>query len=219
MSIYYSKRKSYSISFDTDGSIIVRVPFRSTKKSVQLFINSNESWIKKNIIKYKDFFYKPYKYQNGEIFHFKGTKYSLKVEYCNNNTVLLQNQNIIVKTYSDNPEDIRKILQLWYRTKAIAFFKEITPSIQDNFYSVGIISSGYRFRRMKRKWGSCSSSGIITLNTDLIKADIPAIKYIIIHEFCHLKHFNHGEDFKSLLSSIYPDWKEVKKTLDVIPGW
>ncbi|MCK5847981.1 MAG: M48 family metallopeptidase [Caldisericia bacterium] len=219
VSIYYSNRQSYSVSFGTDGTIIVRVPLRSTKKSVQSFIDTNAPWIKKNIFKYKDFFYVPYKYQNDEIFHFKGRKYSLIVEYDNNNSVFLHNSNICVKTFNDNPEYIKVLLQKWYRKKAIAFFQEIIPPIQNTFYSLGIIPSDYHYRRMKRKWGSCSTSGVITLNTDLIKAEIPAINYIVIHELCHIKHFNHGEEFKALLSSVYPNWKNVKKTLDVIPGW
>ena len=198
---------------------MVRVPFRSSKKSVNLFIDSNKPWIKKNLVKYKDFFYKPYEYKHGEIFHFKGSKYSLCIEESTNNFVTIENNNIVLRTYDKNPDNIKKILQVWYRNEAIAFFEDIIPQIQNIFSSLDIEPAGYRYRRMKRKWGSCSSSNLITLNTDLIKANIPAIKYIIVHEFCHLKHFNHGEDFINLLSSVYPEWKEVKKTLDTIPGW
>lgn len=39
------------------------------------------------------------------------------------------------------------------------------------------------------------------------------IEYVMVHELCHLIHFNHSENFYSLLAEILPDWKERKKEL------
>jgi predicted metal-dependent hydrolase len=68
-------------------------------------------------------------------------------------------------------------------------------------------------RTMKRRWGSCSGKGVITLSTELVKLDDLYIEYVITHELCHLKHHNHGSQFYSLLSDVFPEWKAVRKEL------
>jgi predicted metal-dependent hydrolase len=66
---------------------------------------------------------------------------------------------------------------------------------------------------MKRRWGSCSNKGIITLSTELIKLPDLYLEYVIIHELCHLKHHNHGSGYYKLLSELFPDWKAARKDM------
>ena len=80
----------------------------------------------------------------------------------------------------------------------------------------GFRPSGLVIRTMKRRWGSCSARGLITLSTELIKLSDLYIEYVIIHELCHLRHHNHGPHFYELLSEIFPDWKRVRKRAEKI---
>jgi len=66
---------------------------------------------------------------------------------------------------------------------------------------------------MKRRWGSCSNKGVITLSTELIKFSDLYIEYVIAHELCHLKHHNHGSQYYTLLTEVFPEWKRVRKEL------
>jgi predicted metal-dependent hydrolase len=66
---------------------------------------------------------------------------------------------------------------------------------------------------MRAKWGSCSQSGLITLNLWLITQDIRAIDYVILHELCHLSHFNHTPDFYAHLAALMPDWERRRDLL------
>ena len=65
-----------------------------------------------------------------------------------------------------------------------------------------------RVRHMTRKWGSCSTSGIITLSDDLAAQDSEFQDFVIAHELLHLRLPNHGKLFKALLSAHVPDWRE-----------
>ena len=56
-------------------------------------------------------------------------------------------------------------------------------------------------------WGSCNTAGIIHLNWRLIFAPTKILKYIIVHELCHLKEFNHTKNFWMLVKRFCPDYK------------
>ena len=47
----------------------------------------------------------------------------------------------------------------------------------------------------------------------LAKKDKECVKYVLIHELCHLIEFNHSKDFKSLMDKFCPDWRQIKKRL------
>ena len=64
-----------------------------------------------------------------------------------------------------------------------------------------------RVRSMTRKWGSCSTSGTITLATDLSHQEVGFQDFVIAHELLHLRVPNHGKLFKALMSAHAPGWK------------
>ena len=56
-------------------------------------------------------------------------------------------------------------------------------------------------RPMTRKWGSCSTSGRLTFNTELLAESASLRKRAIVEELLHLKVPNHGKLFKALLKA------------------
>ena len=64
-----------------------------------------------------------------------------------------------------------------------------------------------RVQPMTRKWGSCSTSGIITLATDLADQEAGFRDFVIAHELLHLRVPNHGRLFKALMTAHLPDWR------------
>ena len=66
-----------------------------------------------------------------------------------------------------------------------------------------------RVRAMRRKWGSCSSKGAITLATDLVDEEPRFQDYVIVHELLHLRVPNHGRLFQVLMTAYVPDWRRM----------
>lgn len=64
---------------------------------------------------------------------------------------------------------------------------------------IGVVPKEIHIRPMKRKWGSCSSSGRLTFSTDLLSQPAEFRSEIIVHELLHLKIPNHGPLFRALL--------------------
>jgi predicted metal-dependent hydrolase len=68
-----------------------------------------------------------------------------------------------------------------------------------------------RVQRMSRKWGSCSSGGIVTLAADLAKKPRAFQDFVIVHELLHLRIPNHSRLFKATLAVHVPGWKALSK--------
>ncbi len=65
-----------------------------------------------------------------------------------------------------------------------------------------------RVQKMTRKWGSCSTSGIVTLAIDLDEQPSDFQDFVIAHELLHLRVPNHGRLFKALMTTHVPNWRE-----------
>lgn len=67
-----------------------------------------------------------------------------------------------------------------------------------------------RVQEMRRKWGSCTSAGTVTLAIDLLDQEEAFQDYVIVHELLHLRYAIHGRMFKALLSAYVPGWRELE---------
>jgi predicted metal-dependent hydrolase len=111
----------------------------------------------------------------------------------------------IMKKISDNPLFLKSSQEeyLRYRKEAQNFAQEKAEHF-NQFY--GFKFNRISIRRQKTRWGSCSRKGNLSFNYKILLIPEKFADYIIVHELCHLKEFNHSEKF----------WKLVEKT---IPGY
>lgn len=76
-----------------------------------------------------------------------------------------------------------------------------------------LVPNKIRIRNIKYAWGSCSSNKNITINLKLVDKSEEEIKYVALHELCHLKYMNHSDKFWNLVGKYMPNYKEIRKQL------
>lgn len=73
------------------------------------------------------------------------------------------------------------------------------------------------FRRMRSKWGSCSSKKNLTINSLLKYLPGNLIGYVIFHEMAHLIERKHNERFWKIIEEKFSDHQ--KKEKDLLVYW
>lgn len=61
--------------------------------------------------------------------------------------------------------------------------------------ATGVRAARLGFRDQRSRWGSCSSSGVITLNWRLFMTPDHVRRSVVLHELAHILHPNHGAKF------------------------
>ena len=93
------------------------------------------------------------------------------------------------------------------------FKKIVEKNASELINTTGLIPRKIRIRDIKYAWGSCSNNKNITINKKLISYSELAIRYVILHELCHLKYMNHSKDFWDLVQKYMPEYKKAKMEL------
>lgn len=73
-------------------------------------------------------------------------------------------------------------------------------------FSFGTIT----IKNQKTLWGSCSRNGNLNFNYKIALLPEHLANYIVVHELCHLKEFNHGKNFWNLVACTIPHYKEYR---------
>ena len=93
------------------------------------------------------------------------------------------------------------------------FKKIVEKNASELINTTGLIPRKIRIRDIKYAWGSCSNNKNITINKKLISYSELAIRYVILHELCHLKYMNHSKEFWDLVQKYMPEYKKAKMEL------
>lgn len=78
---------------------------------------------------------------------------------------------------------------------------------------LGLAPTALRVRPMKSLWGSLDTRDRINLDLALALAPPSALRYVLVHELCHLKVRNHSRRFWSQVEVLFPDWRQERDWL------
>jgi len=214
--VIYSRRRTIGISVLPDSSVIVRVPYLTSFRTINRIVMEKYGWVLKHRDNYKSLNNSTLNRPNkaGEIHLFRGNESILKIEKSGKSYIRFYDNTIelgIERT--DDAQIVRRLLYKGYKNEALILFPELMSKVLREHKNQMFKPAGLVIRTMKRRWGSCSNKGVITLSTELIKLDDLYIEYVITHELCHLKHHNHGIRYYKLLSEVFPEWKTVRKEM------
>jgi predicted metal-dependent hydrolase len=213
----FADRRTLAISVLPDGIVAVTAPHDTPLEKIEHRIVARLGWIDRQ----KAYFaqYMPRspvrQYVGGETHLYLGRQYRLRLEQGEVSNVRFSSGRLIVSVQKPDVSSlVRDAMETWYAERAQVKLPERVALAKAQVEHLGISHTALTIRSLKRRWGSMSSSGRLTLNRDLIKAPMSSIDYVILHELCHLAHADHGPAFYRILRRLLPDWRTRKDRLE-----
>lgn len=237
------RRTRLGLAFDPGGYVIVEAPVDATAAEIRAVIREHRRWLRHRLDKVTNAtgLTACLRYTAGELMHYLGHPYELVVRPGRRDEVRLKERRAspvgqlglfstchlrgqlcvsltlpTAMSGSAGCHELRVRLAVtgWYRARAEEWFAvELSAWRRELPWLRGRLPD-WRHQFMRSQWGSCSRSGRISLNTHLIKTPTRLIEYVVLHELCHLRHYDHGRRFYALMSRYMPDWQERRGELD-----
>lgn len=114
----------------------------------------------------------------------------------------------------------RSALQRWLKQQAK---RELAPWMARLADEIGVRFARAQFRLQRTRWGSCSSTGTVSINACVLLLEPRLCEYLLVHELCHLRHMNHSARFWRLVERHCPDGRRLDRTLGSarleLPPW
>ena len=202
-----------------NGRVEVEAPPGSSMRQIGVAVRKRARWIAKRTADHLDrrAGVLPREYVSGETCFYLGRRYQLKVAPlaagAKASAVAMKGAFIRVSVTDAHPQKVRRFLRAWYRERAEEY---LSKRLQQIVADIPWVRSCPRIKLslMRKQWGSCSPSGAIHLNPDLVRAPRECIDYVIVHELCHLHERNHSKRYYAMLDKHFPGWRPVKQRLD-----
>jgi predicted metal-dependent hydrolase len=214
--VIYSRRRSIGISIGPHSGVIVRAPYRTLLKTIENLVIAKTPWINKHLENYRSSvsINNNKEYADGSIILLQGKEHLIRIIESNKNFTKINCNTIEIglKSIADT-EIVGPMVEKWYKAFAEGIFRRKFDEILLKYKDFNFEPSEFSVRVLKRRWGSCSSKGKITISSELVKLDEIYLEYVILHELCHLRHHNHGKEFYKLLTEVFPEWKQKRSEL------
>ncbi len=192
--------------------VIISVPKFLSDNEIYNLVEMKIKWIKNklaleklNTVSIKR------KYENGDIFLYLGSEYSLKIKKSSRDNIYIKDKNLIVEAKNVlTKNSIKNNIKNWYISESKKYLTKT-----NSYYEIliGVKSNKLLFGQYKSKWGSCNSKKTISYDWRIIMAPFEVIHYLIIHELCHIKYPNHSIYFWKYVEKYMINYKIQKKWL------
>ena len=215
---YSPKAKRCSLRVKEEKTELV-LPFFMPRKEALVFLESSLSWLENTL---KKRFRQPdagrkmivQEYPSQLDFAAYGTKYPVYYTFLDVPWVgvrIAEDDSCIRITGNVlSAEAVTEALEGFVLRKAEEFLPEKLDKLS--------LLTGFRYKKcavrlQSTRWGSCSSSGTVSLNAMLLFVPEECVDYVLIHELCHTKHMDHSAFFWQEVAKYVPRWKYYRSLL------
>lgn len=204
--------KNINLRILRDGSVRASANSRVSAARVDAFVLSRESFIREaqqRFLLQTQNAPEARRYETGETVWILDRPFVLKIEKGTLVSGRLEENRLILTV--KNPEDpLQREKAFWKYWNAACqkLFCALMEEAYPPFAARGIARPALKMRNMKTRWGTCHcQKKVITLNTRLLAAPLECVRYVVLHEYCHLIQPDHSARFYALVAEQMPDWK------------
>ena len=109
---------------------------------------------------------------------------------------------------------------IWMRRNRAQYLKYKEAARALVHARLGYYNSFYGFRykkvfikNLRSRWASCSERGNLNFNYKILFLPAELQDYLVVHELCHLEHFNHSPQFWAKVAAALPNHRALRAQL------
>jgi predicted metal-dependent hydrolase len=198
-----------------DGGLRVTCGRGVPKRDILEFIGASHEFIAQNTLRHEAQRqrYPAKEFSSGEDFMFLGRTLPLEIIWGWQRRIQvepLEDSLEMRAPLASRKEERAKALRQFYRKQAELHLPEEVAACAK---VMDLYPKKLSIRGQITRWGSCSSTGMVSLNWKLMAAPVDVIRYVVVHELAHLRHPNHSARFWDLVERHHPDCHEPRRWL------
>jgi predicted metal-dependent hydrolase len=214
MTVSYTVRRSarakhIRITISAHKGVVITIPSRIKRYiNPEQFLREKQEWVLKHLSRVgSPGIGNDARLDNGSTVTFEGRPYTFRM-YRNNiwkPRIEISDTEMLLHLPSDYEGDPKETVKEWIKSRAA---QKIEHEVERYARIIGVEYNRLAIRDQKTKWGSCSKQGNLSFNWRLALFPPKVLRYVVIHELCHIRHFNHSDRFWSLVERYDPHYRE-----------
>jgi predicted metal-dependent hydrolase len=188
----HAKARRMTLRQSRDGEhFILTVPRRHNRKAAEAFLNASTGWMAKTRARLPS----TIPAAEGASILLRGEKHTITASGRLRGIVAvdLEAREISVP---GAPSHLKRRLTDWLKREAE---KDLREASQRYAAVMNVNVKRLGVRDQKSRWGSCSSSGVLSYSWRLVMAPPMVLDYVAAHEVAHLREMNHSRRFWRLV--------------------
>jgi predicted metal-dependent hydrolase len=219
MSVLVTRKrvKNVNMRIGPDGMARMSVPWHMSRADAERIAREHEPWFRASLQRAERRRSDSVRsWEDGSAALAWGKRVTVRIKDDGERRCALVGDELVLWGASELDATAReKLAEAWYVGALRERVEAIRPECERR---VGRRATSVTLRRMKTRWGSCTSrTGRIRLNTALAECPPDCTRMVLIHELCHLREANHGPRFHALMDLCCPDWRVTQRWLDEHP--
>ncbi len=215
-------KRRLTIRITNDARVLVCAPLRYPLGDLHTFVEAHQDWIEHNLQRVRNLPapLPPHTYGPGDRFLLLGEELVLEIQEKSIRSraqAHVEGSRLIVAAYHPTKTSVQRAIAEFYTTYGENLYREavgrwlevlqLAPRFQPN--SITMVNYPTRM-------GCCTKDRRLRFATRSLMLPKDLIEYLALHEVAHMVHFNHGKEFKALLTTGLPDWRERQKAMTVL---
>jgi predicted metal-dependent hydrolase len=205
------RKRTIEIRVDEQGCVRVSAPERTSEKAAREFVERRAAWIRR---KQSELAARPapQPVAAGHSLPFLGRQLTLDVASGRSRTVEVRAgfDSLAVSLPTERAPALQRVLESWYRARAADHLEQ---RVAHWSREMGLPRPAIQVRAQRRRWGSCSRSGILRFSWRLVMAPPDLVDYVVVHELAHLRHMNHSAAFHAEVARWLPEHRRLAARL------
>jgi predicted metal-dependent hydrolase len=192
----------------------VHAPMGVSRSFIQAFVASKAKWIHKHLAAHNEQAEKiaahQLKVQEGACIRVLGQDLRLRLVPNLPTLVMHTGDSLLIRA----PAGLSSGQALLNGLRAYVMERgaiELAALVNKYTLQLGVQPKRISIKEYRSRWGSCNARKEVQFNWLIALAPPQAMEYVVVHELCHLIHFNHSPAFWSAVGQLMPEYSAWRR--------